>query len=53
MPKAFTDCVKKKGKVRTIVLPGGKYKHVCTINNKSYYGEVKIKIKHNNESKHA
>jgi len=43
MPADFLECVRKKGKVRTINLPGDKYVHVCTINGKSYYGEVKKK----------
>lgn len=29
MPKVFDDCVAKGGKVRTISMGGGKYRHVC------------------------
>ena len=43
MPADFDRCVKEGGKVRTIKLPAGKYRHVCTLNGKSYYGEVKTK----------
>ena len=43
MPQAFENCVKNGGKVRTVTMPGDKYVHVCTINGKSYYGEVKKK----------
>ena len=32
MPKPFTDCVKKGGRVRTVQLGKNKYRHVCTIN---------------------
>ena len=45
IPKAFTNCVKKGGKVRTVTLnkKKGTYMHVCYLNNKSYPGEVKTK----------
>lgn len=45
MPLAFTDCVKKGGKVRTVVVnkKKGTYMRVCYLNNKSYPGEVKTK----------
>jgi len=43
MPAKFLECVRKNGKVRTVTMPGGKYVHVCTINGKSHYGEVKKK----------
>jgi hypothetical protein len=43
MPAAFEKCVKDGGKVRTVTLPDNKYRHVCTLNGKSYYGEVKKK----------
>ena len=43
MPKAFTDCVKNGGKVRTKKLSGGRYIHVCFLNGKSYAGEVRTK----------
>ncbi len=42
MPKAFLECVKKGGKVRTIK-PKGRpdvYIKVCYINGKAYPGEV-------------
>lgn len=41
MPKAFEDCVKKGGRVRTKVLPKGRYMRICFINGKSYAGEIK------------
>jgi len=43
MPATFLKCVRDGGKVRTVTMPGDKYVHVCTINGKSYYGEVKKK----------
>ena len=43
MPKAFTDCVKNGGKVRTKKLSGGKFVHICFLNGKSYAGEVRTK----------
>lgn len=45
MPKAFTDCVKNGGRVRTKNLGNGKYIHICFKNGKSYSGEVKKKQK--------
>ena len=41
MPKAFDDCVKNGGRVRTKKLKGGKYIHICFLKGKSYAGEVK------------
>jgi len=45
MPAAFTNCVKKGGKVRTVTInkKKGTYMHVCYLNNKAYPGEVKKK----------
>jgi hypothetical protein len=45
MPAAFTNCVKKGGKVRTIQInkKKGTYMHVCYLKGKSYPGEVKKK----------
>ncbi len=43
MPKAFEDCVRKGGRVRTKDLGGGKYMRICFLNGKSYPGEVKRK----------
>jgi hypothetical protein len=45
MPAAFTNCVKKGGKVRTITInkKKGTYMHVCYLKGKSYPGEVKKK----------
>jgi hypothetical protein len=43
MPKAFTECVKNGGRVRTKKLSGGRYMRVCFLNGKSYAGEVKTK----------
>ena len=42
MPKAFEDCIKRGGRVRTKKLGSGKYMHICFIGGKSYAGEVKI-----------
>jgi hypothetical protein len=50
MPKAFEECVRRGGKVRTITLKGNKYMHICYLNGKSYAGEVKTK-KTANQSK--
>lgn len=41
MPKAFLDCVKWGGHVRTKKLKGNKYIHLCFIGGKSFAGEVK------------
>jgi hypothetical protein len=41
MPKEFDACVKAGGKVRTKVLAGGKYQHVCYLKGKSYAGYIK------------
>jgi hypothetical protein len=43
MPAGFDMCVKKGGKVRTIVPKKGTYLHVCYLGNKPYSGEVKKK----------
>lgn len=43
MPKAFDNCVKNGGRVRTIKLTGGKYRRICYLNGKSYLGHVKTK----------
>lgn len=43
MPKSFTNCVKKGGRVRTKTLKGGKYIHICYLRGKSYAGEVKTR----------
>ena len=45
MPKAFTDCIKKGGKVRTKKLAGNKFQAFCFLNGKSHAGEVKTKKK--------
>lgn len=45
MPKAFNECVKNGGKVRTKKLSNGKYMHVCYLGGKSYAGHVKTKKK--------
>lgn len=47
MPAAFTNCVKKGGKVRTVTVnkKKGTYMRVCYLNNKSYPGEVLTKKK--------
>lgn len=43
MPKAFDNCVKSGGRVRTKKLKNGKYIHICFKGGKSYAGEVKTK----------
>jgi len=43
MPVGFLKCVKNGGKVRTLSMPGDKYVHICILNGKKYYGEVKKK----------
>ena len=43
MPKAFENCVKRGGRVRTKKLSGDRYMHICYLNGKSYPGEVKTK----------
>lgn len=45
MPKAFDNCVKKGGRVRTMLKSKGRYMHICFIGGKSYAGEVKKKKK--------
>ena len=49
MPKAFDTCRKSGGKIRTKKLSGGKYVHICTLNGKSFRGNVKTKGKANKE----
>ena len=43
MPKAFTNCIKKGGKVRTVELGKNKYRYICILNGKPYAGEVHTK----------
>ena len=43
MPKAFNECVKKGGRIRTKKLKGGRYIHICYLGNQSFAGEVKTK----------
>ena len=45
MPKAFVQCVKAGGRVRTKKLKGNKYMRICFKGGKSYAGEVKTKKK--------
>ena len=46
MPQiGFDRCVSGGGKVRTIKLSDNKYRHVCTLGGKSYYGHIKTKKK--------
>ena len=40
MPKAFDNCRKNGGKIRTKKLSGGRYMPICYLNGKSYAGEV-------------
>lgn len=43
MPAGFDACVKSGGRVRTISMGKGKYRHVCFKGDKSYAGHVKTK----------
>jgi hypothetical protein len=44
MPKEFTDCVAKGGKVKTIKMgKGKKYAHVCKDSEGWHKGETKTK----------
>lgn len=50
IPKAFENCVRGKGRVRTLEgkkfgLAEDQYKHVCYKDGKSFLGEVKTKQK--------
>lgn len=40
MPRAFENCVKKGGKVRTKKLKKGRYQYICYLNGEAYPGEV-------------
>jgi len=46
MPAGFELCVKKGGRVRTLKLSRGRYRHICYLNGKSYRGEIKTKKRH-------
>jgi len=43
MPKAFDNCRKKGGRIRTKKLSHNRYIHICYLNGKSYAGETKKK----------
>jgi len=43
MPKAFEDCRRRGGKIRTRNLPGNRYQHICILDGKVYPGEIKRK----------
>lgn len=43
MPAGFNYCEANGGKIRTKSLSGGRYLHICYLNNKSFVGEVKKK----------
>lgn len=45
MPARFDKCVADGGKVRTIKLSDNKYRHICTLGKKRYYGHIKTKKK--------
>ena len=47
MPKAFDNCVKNGGRIKTIKPRSDVYIKVCWLNGKSYPGEVH----HNKEEK--
>lgn len=44
-PADFDACVANNGKVRTIKLSNNKYRHVCTLKGKKFFGHIKIKKK--------
>lgn len=41
MPKAFDDCAKNGGKIRTKRINSDEYMHICVLDGKTYAGEVK------------
>jgi len=45
MPKAFEDCRKAGGRIRTIKHGKNKYQHICYDKNGSHAGEIKTKKK--------
>lgn len=45
MPKAFDDCIRRGGRVRTKKLNGGRFMRICFLGGKSFQGEVKTKKK--------
>lgn len=45
MPRAFENCLKNGGRVRTVSLKDGKYVHVCYKGDKQFRGHVKTKKK--------
>lgn len=45
MPKAFDNCIKRGGRVRTLTLSRNRYRRICYIGGKSYLGHVKTKKK--------
>ncbi len=52
MPKAFESCIERGGKVSTKSLSGNRYQRFCSIEGKSYAGEIKTKkAKHVRQAK--
>ena len=51
MPKQFTDCIKKGGRVFTIKVGKNKYRHGCELKGETFYGEVKTSKKDTKKSK--
>lgn len=43
MPKAFEDCIRNGGEVRTIAIGKEEYRHICILNGKTFLGEIKKK----------
>lgn len=43
MSKDFDLCISKGGRVRTMALPGNKFKHICTLKGETFHGEIKTK----------
>ena len=41
IPASFDSCVRDGGRVRTKVISGGRYIHICYKDGKSYTGEVR------------
>ena len=51
MPKAFTACVQKGGRVRTISIGKNKYMPVCFLGGKSFQGHIHTKKTDTKEKK--
>lgn len=43
VPEAFLRCVRRGGKVTTQKLSGGRYRRICRIAGKIFFGHIKKK----------